>query len=363
MSPSMFPSLFKASSMLPLGIDIGTTSIKIVEIKRTGRFYELKNYSLFSLSDLASVSQDFSQEIATPSFRLTDSEASEILQSMMHEAGIRMQNAAFSIPVSSSFFVVVDFPVISKEEIRRAIPFQARQFIPIALSEVVLDWKILEGGMTKETSRIPVLLVAVPKEVISRITRIAKLTGLELRHLEVETFSLVRSLLEGDAGPTLLIDIGGNNTNITVVAGGDIYLSHNVDVSGETVTRAVSSSLGVDIRRAAELKATLGITARGAEREISESIFSIVDKVAHEVSRVLARHKQKWGSNVSKFVVTGGSANLPGLINYFVQRFGLEVVRANPFHALTYPQVLSPTLGEIAPRFGVAVGLAMAKRK
>lgn len=354
-----FP-FFQGGKKTYLGIDIGTSSIKMVELTKDSGLLKLTNYAEISSPKL----EKRFGPLETSSMQMLNEEIATLIKKTIKEAQIRTRLISISVPVFSSFITTMELPFMTKEEIAQAVNFQARQYIPVPISEVVLDWTLLkeikDGGPPQ---KIPVLLVAVPQEVIHKYTDIAILSGLQLRALEVETFSLVRSIVQGDKSTICLIDFGSRSTNIAVIDDGIVRMCRNIETSGGEMTKVLASSLNIDFKRAEELKQERGIKRGGGEEEISRIIMPLVDIIFGEIDKLTSIYFQKNGKRVMKFMLTGGTARMPGLVEYFVEKFGREIQIGDPFKGIDYPPVLAPILREVGPAFATAVGLAMRELK
>ncbi|MDP1629169.1 MAG: pilus assembly protein PilM, partial [bacterium] len=207
-----------------LGIDIGTSSIKLVELAKEKDRVRLEAYG--QLSNYGSIER-IGDAIQTSSLAMLDSQVAQMIGFLMREAKTRTNKAIVSVPLFSAFVTIMEFPVMSEKEIGQAVPFEAKQYVPVPLAEVILDWQIL--GAVKKNSALEgarnvdktlVLLVAVPQEVVNKYKRISKLAGIDLRALELETLGMIRSIVGADKTSLVLVDIGGRNTSIAVVEGG-----------------------------------------------------------------------------------------------------------------------------------------------
>lgn len=365
---------FSRKSRRHVGIDIGTSSIKVVELERTGEHLNLINYSIIE-------GLDFFGELPTnpnvPStLKISDNDIVLVLRRLLDLTKIQTVQAVMSIPIFSSFLTVMEMPFMVSKELENAVPFEARSYIPVPLSEVVLDWlaippreKIVSGPATGVPQKAPqlmpppkitVLLVAVPKEVVSKYERIAASAKLNLAALESESFSLARSLVGNDLGTIMLIDFGARSTNLTVIDKGFIRMSHSAELSGREITKVVAHGLNVVFQRADELKKIAGLTLLGTEKGIAELISPFVDKLVVEVERMAALYLRKENQRLEKVILTGGSANLPGLMEYLSRRLGLEVAIGNPFSRLKFDPALEAVLRkELPSSLAVSAGLAM----
>jgi len=336
-----------------LGIDIGVSWIKIVEISRKGGKTELRNYGQVAASSLYQKPyHTFGEE---ENFMLSSPNVSKVIKEILKEAKIKTKETTFTIPDFSTFFTTFELPPMSEEEVPEAVNFEARRHIPVPVSDVVLDWFLIEGKTGKRGTDLKVLLVAVPQEVVNRYQEIAKASHLELKYLEAEAFSLVRSLVKDQKEPICLLDIGAQSTTINIVDKGILKLSYSSDISGNDLTYALVKSLSLESPKAEFLKREKGLES---DEKIKEALFPLVNLIIIEIEKILKDFEIK-GKIVQKIVMAGGSSFLPGLNQYISSYFKKEVVMANPFFDLTYPPILEKRLKKIGPSFAIAVGAAL----
>lgn len=313
---------------------------------------------------------------------MLDNEVVKIINDLTQKAKFQVRDAVFSIPIFSTFTTLIELPSMPKEEIDQAIKFEARQYIPIPINDVVYDWdfvgmsrfkKDFNASANKKLEKAKIILVAVPKEIINRYINIAKLSNLNLKGLESENFSLIRSLLGNDRSSSCIIDIGSRNTNVSIVDKGSLILTRSIDTSGVDFTRVIVKGMGVDSARAEEIKRTEGLSGFGkgdnsssggpvdlkGEKEIAKILFPIVDIIAMEAEKIINIYSKKNGSSVGKIILTGGSANLPGFTDYLSKKLNKPVFIGNPWSRIVYLKELEKVLQARSANFAVAVGAAM----
>lgn len=335
------------------GIDIGVSSTKVVQLRYEGERAILETYGeLLNEGYLKNV-----EGWKSGSLRYLDSDIVALLKDVFKESNVTTQEVVFSVPATASFVTTISLPRMVRKELEDAIPYEARKYVPIPIAEVVLDWDILETEENKNT--VDVLLVAVPHDVIEKFRRIAEGAELHLRALEVETFSLVRSLVRQDVVPTAIINFGMQSTTLAIVDRGKIRVSHNFAHGSQEITRALEKGLGINWERAEALKHDVGLSERIEEREITTVISPLIDANLLEVERFLSQYHRRSLRHIQKINVTGGGSNLKGLVERVAARFGTEVTRGDPFARITYPAFMQPMLKGIGPSFSVAVGLAL----
>lgn len=340
-----------------LGVDIGTTSIKIVELADTGAKPMLKNYGVLeSYGHL----ERLNNAIQTSSLKMLDRETAELLAMLVSQLKCRTTDVVASLPTFTAFTALLDIPVMSPEETAQAMQFQARAFVPLPISEVTIDWLTVdeyedEKGIKKQH----ILLVSVPNEYIEKYQRIFKLAGLRLCALEVEGLSLSRILTAGDPTLTLIADIGARSTALLVAKRGLLKYSAQTDFAGGSLTQAVSSGLRINIRRAEELKRRKGLMGSGGEQELSTLMVTFLDVILGEIQRVRTNYEKDYNEKIERVIISGGGANLLGVERYMSDALKLPVVKANPFTRVAYPPTLAPFVGEMGSPFAVSLGLGI----
>lgn len=343
-----FPFFTKSIPAL-LGVDLGTSSVKVVEITRTGGRLQLSNYG--EITGPMPLT-------ATPasSLKIHDAQVADQIALVLRQAGIHTRDVVLGIPLFSSFSTIIEFPRIPEAELEQAVFSEARKYIPIPLAEVQLDWVKIPFLSTEHV--LKVLVVAVPKDILNKYSTIASHAGINVRAMELETFATARALVGPDPDTTLILDVGARSTNISIVAKGMTVVHHNTDISGLELSRAIARSLNIDLPRAEDLKIRKGLEGDAQVRDI---LASFLDPVVVEIQRIVQDYRQKGGDTPRLLVLTGGSSRLLGFTKYLEQVLVLPVKLSNPFDALSYPTELKATLSQIGASFSVAVGLALRK--
>jgi len=350
-----------------LGIDIGTSSIKIVELSSFRNREKLENYGEIAAPVL--YERPF-RTFEKNTLLLSSRDIARAIKAVTEEARMKTQQVIFSIPDFSSFFTNFNLPPMTKEEIPQAVMYEARRHIPLPLAEVTIDWEIIEGRLSNNKgSPLKVLLVAVPNEVINQYQEIAQLSDLELLALEAEVFGLVRSLIPEDDKRTIsLIDIGAQSTTCSIIEKRSLKKSHSFNASGNELTEQVAKSLSIDYKTAKELKEKYGlqnvplprttVSVNSESRSIREILLPLIDVILREIENITRNLYQAEGKEVQKYIVAGGSALTPGLKEYFQERLKKEVEVANPFYKIFYPPVLEKTVKKMGPAYAIGIGMA-----
>jgi len=351
---------FKKVPKKCLGIDIGTSYIKMVEIRKRGKDKELSNYGEIKVSDIY---PNFKASIITAEIE----EVANVIGAIIAEAKIKTRTAVFSLPDYSSFFTTFTLPAMTKEEIPEAVKYEAPLHIPLPLTKVTLDWQVVEG-FEKQGVPLEILLVAVPNEIVNRYREIASLAKLNLEALEAEVFGLIRSLIKSDL-TTALVDIGAESTTCSIVDKKILKSSHSFDTGGKRLTEALAGLLNVEWERAEKLKIENGILG---VKSVREGLLPTLNLILKETEQICSEFSETERKEVENLILAGGSALLPGLKEYFAENINLpkfpkekfgqvnkKVEIADPFSGLISPPVLSKNLGEMGPLYAVSVGIAL----
>ncbi|MBI3046363.1 MAG: type IV pilus assembly protein PilM [Candidatus Harrisonbacteria bacterium] len=355
MAFGFFKKFFPVKSSL--GIDIGTASIKLAEIKKDSAQPELLNYGI--LESYGHLERPNSA-IQTSTLKMLDRETAELLKILLKNSGVKSTDAVAALPAFSSFVALLEMPAMSGKDTTQAMQFQAKQYIPLPISEVTIDWlKVGERQDAKGNSVQQILLVSVPNEQIEKYKNIFKWAGLNLTALEVEGLSSSRALTGNNSKTALIMDIGSRSTAISIAQSGLLKFSGQTDFSGGSLTQTLAAGLNIRPRRAEDLKKQRGLRGTGGEYELSTLMLPILDVIINEARRVKENYEKAYNDKVEQVILSGGGANLLGVAPYVQEALALPASKANPFSQLRYPSGIEPFVGELGPQFSVAIGLAM----
>ncbi|MEK7598210.1 MAG: type IV pilus assembly protein PilM [Patescibacteria group bacterium] len=345
-----------------LGIDIGTYSIKVLEVKIKGGRPTVTNYAWISLDDLKSGNQ-YSFSESWPVY----------LKKMLKEAKIESRNAYISIPAAGALITLVEFPNIAREDLDQAIKFEAHKYIPTSLDDVVLSWDVVsitnKDNLLKKftqsaektpdnasANKIQVILVAAPKDKVEKYEEIIIEAGLKLKSVEIDSFSLVRSLVGNDQGNFLIVDIGSKICNMVLVEKGVVKVNRNIDAGGRDITQAIAKNFGVDEERALEMKIS-GQDIFGGKSPI---MVPALNTVVQEIKRVLGDYyKNENGPQLDGIILSGGTAKLKGITDFFNNSLKIKTVIGDPFSRMIFDKKLEAKINLIKPQFAVSAGLAL----
>ena len=341
-----------------LGVDIGTASIKLVELGSAGGKVELKNYGSLEVKGHLDRIND---AIQTSSLEAMDKDTAELLKTLIESVKPGTRDTIASLPVFSAFTSLVELPDMRDSETAQAMEYQAKSLVPMPIEKVHLDWfRVGRGQDASGVKQQRVFLTAVPKRQVDKYKSIFSEAGLNLRALELETVASARVLTGGDGALTLIVDIGARSTAISIAQNGLLLHSAQADFAGSSLTQAISRGLGINIQRAEELKKQKGLLGKGGEYEVSTLMLPYLDVILSEAKRVKESYENAHSIKVGRAVLAGGGANLLGLEERASDALAIPAVKAEPFEgAIAYPKILSPVVKELGAPFAVALGLGI----
>jgi len=357
---SKIKDFFSFGTKTYLGIDIGTSAIRVVEVSKKKNTIQLSNYG--EVQNTAFKKRPF-RIFYKNTISLSNKEIAEAIRSILEEAVIGTKQVSFAIPDFASFFTSFEIPTMDEDEIPQAIQYEVRPYVPMPINEVTLDWAII-GGQASSTP-LKVLVVAIPNDTIAQYQEIAQMAELELKTLESEVFALARAARsylsnKDDAKKVLgLLDIGARSTTCSILDAGVLKSSHSFQIGGNELTEIVAKALNIEYNRGEELKIEKGLISN-TNKETRNILIPLVDSILEEAKETFRDFFVKDGKEVEKVIIAGGVALLPGLKEYFSAGLEKPVLILNPFLNLSYPKVLALTLQKMAPSYSIAVGLALS---
>lgn len=362
------------SSDTYIGVDIGTSTSKIVELIDRKKRIELVTYAESNLQNLLVNPPNGNQDAID--------RTADALKQMLEKAGVVSTSAVAALPGGAVFSTVLMLPHIPESEMENAVRFAARDIIPADIDEMVLGWsnvggeahmatdirqtkteekpkeQITTNGAEDAKKTVSVFVTAAPKDVVDRYIAVFEKLQITLLSLELETFSLARSLLPAESKTTLLVDFGSRATTFHIIDGGIPRVSHTIDFGGFDITKGLADKLHVPEKDAETVKNNFGISEKQG-REARGQIEVSLKRQIEKAKDLCLRYEQKESHKIEKSILIGGGSNLVGVAAYWSKELGMETAIGDPWKGLSYPGNIERMLKINGPRFGVAVGLAL----
>lgn len=334
-----------------LGIDIGTHSIKLIEIAR-----EKDTISLLSAGSVPTPTKALSSNVSA------DLEAvAFVIKQLVRDTGAKSDRVNIALPESQVFTRVIEVPQLSNRELTSAIQWEAEQYIPLPLDQVNMDFTILRDAKTTTNGKMEVLLIAAPKVLIERYMTILELADLTPMFAETEVVASSRAIAQSvkNLKNVGLISIGAQTTEITILHGGVIAFTRSISAGGEALSRALSQSLDFTVVQAEEYKKTYGLQRNLLEGKLVVAMEPVMATILNELKRAIAFFGEKYANErVEAMILSGGTAKLPGLVSYLTEQVAIETQIANPWVGIA-KEARFAVLDAEGPTFAVAAGLAL----
>lgn len=334
-----------------IGLDIGSFSIKAVQLARKGKTFRLEAIGI-TLNPLGTRPGDD---------EASQNQVAEAVKKLLVETKLAGAKAVVALPESQVYTRVVEMPLLSDSELASAIQYEAEQYIPIPMEQVNIDYEVIsrpQRGVVEQ--KMQVFLVAAPKNLIERTIRFAGKVGIEVIGLETEMLASARALITEnlEADTNMLVHMGAASTSVAVIAKGMPVLIHSIESGGTTFSRSLAAELGLEFSQAEEYKRSYGLDMNQLEGKVAMNIRPLVDRLMAEVKKAIQYHNNANQDNqIKRIIFSGGSSLLPGLVPYAAEVLGIEVVLGNAFAAVEPSK--TAVLPSDSVSFSTAVGLAM----
>lgn len=334
------------------GLDIGSDSIKLVQLESTGQS--------FKLVALGYIKRPEEGETVASSDQLPLIEAIKNLVKAARPVGRRV---VLGLPESQVYTRIITLPVMDEVELASAIKFQMEQYVPLPADQIIEQHTIISKpapNATGEQNQMQVLLVACPTILVGRYMQMANQAGLEVAGLDTEMLSALRAIIRTcDSKIVLLVNIGSNGSDLALVRHGELFATRSLPSGSIAFTRAIAGDLKVDLPQAEGYKKSMGMDEKQLSGALHAALKPVVDQLVTEIKRILGACADDGGEEaVKQVLVGGGGALMPGLVSYLAAALNTEVGLANPFADITKSTDQEKYIGENGALFTTAVGLA-----
>ena len=332
------------------GIDIGVGSIKIVAMTKNG--------DQLSLSAIGETPNKGIGWLKDNNKKSIEAVASSI-KILMSDMKLKLKMATTSLPEDEVVSRLVRLPPLKEEEIKEALRFEAETFVPYPLDKVSMDYEVVEKD---EAGRLMVFAIAAKNEIISRYVSLFKLLGINLLAIESPAVAMRRTLSVSVAvsGSVMVVDLGEKYSDIVILHNGSVFFTRAMSVGGESLTRAISVNLGLDMASAEEYKKAYGMKEMELEGKIKAALLPVFSAMAEEIRRAMVSYREEWNRPIELLVLSGGGAHVPGLAEELTKVLGVEVQIIQPFMKIDTTKLVVPiNLATDGCRFSMAIGLGL----
>ncbi|MCX5835442.1 MAG: type IV pilus assembly protein PilM [Deltaproteobacteria bacterium] len=353
-----FKSLFPASKEL-VGLDIGSHSLKLVEIVETPKKgYVLNRFLRIPLA----------KGVVVDGVPVEQQELAQKIKEVFKQSKCKRKGIVTSLSGHSVIVKKVAFPTMEENKLSDLIKDEVGKYLPFDnMEEVNFDFQIL-GENDFNPNQMDVLLVAAKNDIVAAYTDAIKGAGLNPIIMDVDSFALETMYEENyefeENEMVVLVNMGASITNINVVRGGTSVFTRDFTLAGNSITEAVQKKLGIDFDEAERLKIEGPGGSESEQREFNSNLLAYADPICTEIERSVDYFRSTYGGEYIKHVLlSGGSALIPGIVTDLSQRLGIEAEIVNPFRKIDYNQkTLDPeTIERIGPIAAVGIGLALRR--
>jgi len=349
--------VFFGKSKNLLGLDIGSSAVKMVEFKDLGKGkgYALKAFGVEPLPAEAIVGGTIMDSGAVI----------DAITKLLQEKSVKNLSVATALDGNSVIIKRISVPAMSEAELAETIQWEAGQYIPFDVEEVKIDHQVLDSDTA--TGNINVLLVAVKRDLIGEYTSILSQSGLSPTALDIDAFCIQNAYeinypISGTE-VTALVNIGAGTTNIAVLKGTSPLFWRDIQAGGNNYTDTLQREMNLTFEQAEALKKGEPVEGVKAEQAIP-ILNAVTEEFGSELKKTMDFFRVTTNeTNIHKIILSGGGTQVPNLDRYLSQFFGIPVEIMNPFQNISVDEKDFPidTVNSLAPSFAVAVGLALRK--
>jgi type IV pilus assembly protein PilM len=337
------------SNLPKIGIDIGSSLIKAVELNPRGRDWRL--------SSAISLASPVGGLIINNRESITN--VAQVLSRVVKEAGFKSTRAVLSLPEDKVFTHLVNLPKMKDEEVEQTLQWQVEQYIPMPVDQTTWSYQII-GKDGTESEGLEVLLIAAPKLLVETYKSVVDIVGLELLAIETELVAISRSIVPANSLLNVVLDLGSTTTGIGVVNNGLLVFSRSIPTAGDAFNRAIASFLDLDIKQAEEYKNSYGFSAKYLDGKLIEAMKPVMGMIVEEIKKTIDYYTSKHtGQSPTSVIITGGVSVTPDIISQMSIALGMEVVLGDAFNKIKLDDSQHKALAGTFNIYSVATGLAL----
>lgn len=325
-----------------IGLDIGSHSIKMVEIADNPERPALLSFGIKKIQDSSG------EGIITH------------IKSVATECKISAKDISIAISGSPVVVRFITMPRMSNEDLAGAIRFEAEKSMPFNINDCVIGFQVLRK--IEKENKLEIIVVAAKKAVVEDRVKLIDAAGLSVKVVDVDSFALANSFLRNfpdlDANKTrAILNIGATLSNLSIIRGGTICFVRDVAIGGNDFDAAIAKGSGIEIGSAQELKSE----PKEKTAEVVSYVRPVIANLLDEVRLSFSYYENQYGASVDETYLSGGSAGITGLAELFEETFGTKPALWDPFRFLdrSSPGLDSGLLDKSKGSFAVAVGLAL----
>lgn len=331
------------------GLDIGTSAIRLVQLRGNGPVKALVKYALVPVDS----------KLVLSDAKADQQKIAGIIKELVGQSRVATRNVAVGLPSQRVFTTVVDIDRLSRSELEKTIQYQADTLIPTPIDESKVDWALL-GDSPKDTSKLEILLSSVPNGFIEARLDMLEGLGLNVIAFEPDALALARAIIPADSTDAqMVIDMGATATDLVISANGGPRLTRSIPTGTDTILKAAIQNLNIDEKQAEQFVYKFGLSKDKLEGQIYNAIVGTVEVLISEVEKSIKFYQTRYTNMpLNRIIVTGGASTLPEFPLYLANRFAINVEIGNAWRNISFPADRQNELLAVSNHFAVAAGLA-----
>ncbi|HUB93117.1 MAG TPA: type IV pilus assembly protein PilM [Verrucomicrobiae bacterium] len=331
------------------GLDIGTTGVRLVELRGAGTTKALIKYAYVPIDT----------KLAQSDSKADRQRMAQLIANLVSEAKLSTRNVAVGLPSNRVFTTVADIERLPQSELGKALMYQADALIPTPPAESKIDWALL-GDSPKDKTKVEVLLSSVPNNFIEQRLDMLEGIGLNVIAFEPDGLALPRAVIpQGTTLPQLVIDMGNLSTDLVVTMGETPRLVRSIPTGTDAIIRSAQQNLGIEDKQAQQFVYKFGVSKDKLEGQVYQAIIGTVDVLVSEIDKSIKFFQERYSeSKLDRLIVTGGASVIPEFPLYIANKFGINVEIGNAWRNVSFAADRQNELLAVSNQFSVAVGLA-----
>lgn len=339
-----------------VGIDFGSSSVKVVELERQEEALTLTSYGELQLGPYQDKEMGMSVD-------LEPEKKTEALVDVLRESSVAAKSGVLALPLMSSFVTVISFDAKPGEDISPRVRVEARKHIPVPIADITLDWTELSPlkkskARKSDMEKREVLVAAIQNDIFSEMKNLMSSVNMSSQPSELELFSTLRAVTKSSDDSLVVIDVGSHTSKMYIAKDGLLRQLHRVGSGGTDVTVKIAELLGISFVEAERLKRNYQADLPQAA-DIKKAFAVSFERAFQEFKRLLDHYERENNTTITRTILCGGTAGFPEMTKFASYMLDREVIKANPFTKVAYPAFMEDTLIDIAPTFTVALGSAL----
>jgi type IV pilus assembly protein PilM len=338
------------------GIDIGGSSLKIVELSRISEKLHLNTYAELMTGSYAG-------HLTGQTVRLGQEKLSEAIGNLYRESKSSANEFLISVPMSACSILHLSLPKDSEDILDTIVPMELRKYTPAQMDDFMVSFEKLpkRPEISSEMEKLEIIVLSVRKRAFQEIKSAAAILPGEVIALEPSLFGVLRALNLDNNKTSLVIDIGSSLTTVAYLDRGVLYGASTLSMGGQDITNNIQNSLAVSFEEAEKIKKTGGLFVDDKNILLRDILILAARRLSEEVIHIRNRYEMRYNIICNEVWICGGGSKLTGLDKFLQEELKVEVKISNAFDRVEVPEVMRPMLTQESPTFTSAIGLTLSQ--